>query len=235
MPPARRPGVRAPDRFERDGRVVVTRAVFCAELGVGDSTARRWWRDRAVTGHPEPVHREGRRLWWDLEQMREYVNAARRREPPPATIEHEGRALISRRGMAQRYGLDAQWLSVLYHRRRSSGHPESVHRVGRWLYFDLQAVEAWYTAREAAKLATLTPLDRSGDPDELVDITEATRVLGYRTESTIRSFRSRNGDYFPSPEYTDPAGRVHWRRRALWGFGDRRRRPGRAGHARATG
>lgn len=234
--PARQASPRTPDRFERDGRVLVTRAALCEEFGIGESTARTWWRDRDTNDHPEPVYREGRRQWWDLEAMRAFVdtvrNAAARREQPPATIEHEGRTLINRPGMAERYHLDAQWLAVLYHQRADNGHPEPVRRFERFLYFDLEETDAWNDEREAAKRRSLTPVDYTGEPDELVDITEATRVLGYRNESTIRSFLSRNRDYFPAPEQTDADGRALWHRRALWEFGDRRSRPGRAGHAK---
>ncbi|WP_308820223.1 hypothetical protein [Pseudonocardia alni] len=234
--PARQPSPRTPDRFERDGRVLVTRAALCEEFALGESTARTWWRNRDANDHPEPVYSEGRRQWWDLEAMRAFVDTvrkagARRSQPPPATIEHEGRTLINRTGMAERYHLDPRWLAVLFHQRVANGHPEPVRRLNRFLYFDLEEVDAWNDEREAAKRRSLTPVDHTGEPDELVDITEATRVLGYRSESTIRSFLSRNGDYFPAPEQTDAGGRSLWRRRTLWEFGGRRSRPGRAGHA----
>ncbi|MBP2371375.1 hypothetical protein [Pseudonocardia parietis] len=237
--PARQANARTPDRFEYDGRVLVTRAAICEEFAVGESTTRTWWRERATNGHPEPVYREGRRQWWDLEAMREFVEAVRsaaaQREQPPAMIEHEGHTLINRPGMAERYRLDPQWLAVLYHQRDANGHPDPVRRFERFLYFDLEETDAWNDEREAAKRSSLTPVDHRGEPDELVDITEATRVLGYTNESTIRSFLSRNRDYFPAPDQTDADGRAHWHRRTLWEFGNRRSRPGRAGHARTGG
>lgn len=223
---------RTPDRVERDGRVLVTRAAIREEFGVGDSTTRKWWRDRATNDHPEPVHREGRRQWWDLAAMRRFVESGGDPGPAPMTVEHEGRVLINRPGMAERYETDQRWLAVLYHQRSTNGHPEPVRRYRRFLYFDRAATDTWHAARSVAKRSSLTPVDRSGDGDELVDITEATRVLGYTSESTIRSFLSRNPDYFPAPEHTGADGRAHWQRRTLWGFADRRSRPGRAGHAR---
>jgi hypothetical protein len=47
-----------------------------------------------------------------------------------------GRALISRAGLARRLNMREQTLADLYAARETSGHPESVHREGRRLYWD---------------------------------------------------------------------------------------------------
>jgi hypothetical protein len=46
-----------------DGRAVISRADMAA-LGIGRSTLEGWYRDRAVTGHPEKAGRIGRADYW---------------------------------------------------------------------------------------------------------------------------------------------------------------------------
>ena len=217
-------GVPSPDRHVRDGRTLINRAEVCRTFGVSRAAAERWWHAREHNGHPPVAHQEGRRLWWDAEAMHAF-HAGHDREPDELTI--DGRVLASRAALARRLELGEQTLTDLYHRRAENGHPEPVHRQGRRLYWDPDAVEAWNTARQNAQRATLTPVDRSGDPDELVTMTEAARVLGYHGPQTIASYRTRNPGYFPEP---DDRAALQWRRRTLWRFADRRSRPGRAGH-----
>jgi hypothetical protein len=112
-----------------------------------------------------------------------------------------GRALISRAEVARRLNMREQTLADLYAARETSGHPEAVHREGRRLYWAEPEAEAmaWAHERKAAKKATLTPVDRSGEPDELVDAEEAARILGYASPRTITSYLARNVGYFPDP------------------------------------
>lgn len=144
---------------------------------------------------------------------------------------HEGRVLVTRAELVEQLGMAEPTLARLYTHRASTGHPEAVHREGRRLLFDQAQTRAWAAARVQAKRSALTRVDRGGDPDELVDVDEAARVLGYANRRTIDSYLARRSrGYFPAPD--DPTGR-RWRRRTLWAFADRRSRPGRAGHPRA--
>lgn len=115
---------------------------------------------------------------------------------------------------------------------------------GRW---DPAPVKLWHSRYVAAKRAKLLPVDRSGDPDELLDATQVAHVLGYRGAdpgATIRSYRQqRHGDYFPEPDgaLTATNGREvqAWRRDTIWAFADRREhhgggRPGKSGRPRST-
>ena len=63
-------GVSSRERREQDGRVVVNRAELVEQLGMAEPTLARLYTQRATTGHPEVVHREGRRLFFDEAQMR---------------------------------------------------------------------------------------------------------------------------------------------------------------------
>jgi predicted DNA-binding transcriptional regulator AlpA len=150
-----------------------------------------------------------------------------RGRPVPDRITRDGRTLITRAEVARLTGLSESAVAGLYSRRAASGHPNAVHRDGRWLYFDEHDILDWHHRRQTAKKATLTHVDRTGDPDELLDRHAAARLLGYTAANVIDSYRARNTGYFPDPDAGRP---LRWRRATLWAFADRRSRPGRAGH-----
>lgn len=220
-------GVRTPDRHVIDGRTVLTRAEICRTFDVGQSTAERWWRERGHNNHPPVVLREGRRQWWDEQAMAEFIETV----GEPDEIEHEGRTLCTRRALARQTGVSSRYLQSLHSQRAESGHPDAVLRRGRSDYFDREAFHVWWEAVQAAQRASLTAVDRSGDPDELVGLTEAARVLGYRDAGTLRAYLSRNQGYFPEADATDPDGHRLYHRRTLWEFAESRTRPGRAGRS----
>jgi hypothetical protein len=147
----------------------------------------------------------------------------------------EGRPHINRAAIEQQVGMSEQAQANLYAQRKTNGHPEGV-RIGHVLWFDEEKVLAFYRDRARAKQASLTEVDRGGDPDELCDVATATKVLGYTNESTIRAFLTANQGYFPEPDQVEllPSGRLHrlWKRSTLWEFADGRSRPGRRGRAR---
>lgn len=143
-----------------------------------------------------------------------------------------GRVLVGRAELVAQLHTTEETLARLYSQRARTGHPDAVGRDGRRLLWDQAEVHAWWTARTQAKRAGLTAVNRSGDPEELVDVDEAARVLGYANRRTIDSYLARRSrGYFPAPD--DANGR-RWRRATLWAFADRRSRPGRAGHPRPS-
>ena len=154
--------------------------------------------------------------------------------PAPQRLVHEGRTVITRAELSRLLGIERQSLYNLYQDRERNGHPEHVHRAGNLLYFDEQEMLTWARAQKDQQKSTLTEVDRSGDPDELIGAPAAARVLGYRNARTITSYLYKNPGYFPDPdeETALPAGGVRrrWKRRTLWEFADRRSKPGRAGH-----
>jgi hypothetical protein len=130
-----------------------------------------------------------------------------------------------------------QTLADLYAARETSGHPESVHREGRRLYWDEAEAMAWAQERNRRRRPrsprSLTPVDRSGRSQRRAG--RVGRRRGSRPDPGLRQpaddqqlSRPQRG-YFPDPD--DIEGR-HWHRRTLWAFADRRSRPGRAGHAK---
>lgn len=151
-------------------------------------------------------------------------------------------APLTREDLAARLGVTA---ATVYRWQASDAlafpAPDST---GRW---DPEPVDRWYARHVQTKRAKLRPLDRSGDPSELLDAAGVGRVLGYRGAdpgATIRSYRQpRHGDYFPDPDGTLTAtnGRQvqAWRRDTIWAFADSREHhgggtPGRSGRPRST-
>jgi hypothetical protein len=197
------------------------------QVGIGQSAAEAWYRDRAMNGHPEPVLTVGRRLYFDEETVLGWARSRLDRTEPPPRIIRNGRMLVTGAEIGRLTGLSEQALAGLYARRAKNGLPEATHQERRFLYFDEDAVCEWDRRRRAVIRASLTEVDRSGDPQELVDTAEAARILGYAGPNTITSYLSRNSGYFPDPD--DPVAR-RWRRATVWSFADRRSRPGRGGH-----
>jgi hypothetical protein len=52
--------------------------------------------------------------------------------------------------------------------------------------------------RRCGKIASLTEIDRDGDPDDLVDAAGAARILRYASRDVIHA--SRHLGYFPEPD-----------------------------------
>lgn len=204
---------------------MIDRGELVARLGIGRSTAETWYRDRDRNGHPAPVLTHGRRLYFDEAELLAWARNHMQSVPAAGRIVRDGRTLISRTEAGRLLGLSEPRLLGLYAQRATSGHPDPVHREGRRLYFDEAAILAWDQQRRAAIRATFTPVDRDGDSDELLNRTEAARLLGYSGPKVIDSYRARNLGYFPEPDATGP---LRWRRATLWAFADRRSRPGRA-------
>lgn len=55
----------APPRIVRGGRSLVTRAELARLIGLSEAALRDIYANRAVTGHPEVVHRDRRDLYFD--------------------------------------------------------------------------------------------------------------------------------------------------------------------------
>jgi hypothetical protein len=115
----------------------------------------------------------------------------------------------------------------LYGARAENGHPPG-RRVGRTMYFEEGPVRAFYRDHLERKRAHLTRPSSGGDPDELLDVAAAAKLLGYKSDSTIRSYLAR-GEHFPAPDHVEPWGhrRRRWRRRTLLAFAAARTGPGR--------
>ena len=136
--------------------------------------------------------------------------------------------MISRADMAAR-GVPRTPVDAWYRDRLRTGHPEKAGRIGRTDYWFEDEWTAWLQAYQAGKIEALTQVDRSGDPDDLVDAAEAARILGYSGRAVIHA--NRRLGYFPEPDARAPARRGRdtplWKRSTVWTAADRR--PGMGG------
>jgi len=122
-----------------------------------------------------------------------------------------------------------------YRDRARTGHPEKVGRIGRTDYWYEDEWTAWHEAYKRGKVESLTQVDRSGGPDDLVDAAEAARMLRYTRRNVIHA--NRRLGYFPEPDAygTTSRGRPAplWKRSTVWAVADRRQGVG-GGHKPGT-
>jgi hypothetical protein len=138
-----------------------------------------------------------------------------------------GRPAINRAEIMRRAGVSRDSAARWWRSRASNGHPEALDGGGRW--FDEHAWTAWHAGYLAGKRATLTEPDLTGDRDELIDVAEFARVLGYSDPAVIRNYIAKNPGYLPEPDRTEerPTGlKRQWRREQAWQFARSRDRRG---------
>jgi hypothetical protein len=117
-----------------------------------------------------------------------------------------GRPVISRADMAAR-GVPTTTVNGWYRDRARTGHPEKAGRIGRTDYWYEDEWTAWHEAHLRGKIESLTRVDRSGDPDDLVDAAEAAHgpgpaqgpgPPGHRTGRPARRIRRRRYRRIPA-------------------------------------
>jgi hypothetical protein len=142
--------------------------------------------------------------------------------------------VISRAEMAAR-GVPRTTAVTWYRERSRTGHPEKAGRIGRTDYWYEDEWTAWREGYKRAKAESLTQVDREGDPDDLVDATEAARVLRYSSYHVIHA--NRRLGYFPEPDAWGPTRRgrpsPRWKRSTVWAVADGRKGRG-GGHPPGT-
>lgn len=126
---------------------------------------------------------------------------------------------LDRDGVAAYTGAARSTVDHWYHHRARFGFPNGFLREGiRW--FRLKDITAFHSAHQAAKLAVLTTVDRSGDPDELVGSGEAAKIFGYG------SYRNLPDELRDRPDDVEilASGRLRrrWYRRTVWDIADAR-------------
>ena len=145
-----------------------------------------------------------------------------------------GRPVISRADMAAR-GVPRTTVDGWYRDRARTGHPEKAGRIGRTDYWYEDEWAAWYEAHLRGKVESLTRVDRTGDPDDLVDATEAARMVRYSGRDVIHA--NRRLGHFPEPDGYGKAARGRpvplWKRSTVWAAADRREGMG-GGHKPGT-
>ncbi|NEA24839.1 hypothetical protein [Actinomadura bangladeshensis] len=195
-----------------DGRRVLTRADLMAEHGLGRSTLEKWYRERASNGHPEPAGTVGSQLAWDAGEWDRWYATHRTRGVPAG--------LATRDELAARHGVSRHRLKQLWADRAANGHPDVAHRSGKAMYWDEAAWTSWYRALGEQ------PAAAAEDPDDLVTLADAARILGL-AQTSVTVYAKRPPAGWPEPAQVEPLGggrlRRLYRRRDILAYGARTR------------
>ena len=176
------------------GENLRTRADLMELYGLGLSTLEKWYRERAVNGHPEAAGTVGRQLVWDAADWDRWY-----RDRPEGPAE----GLVNRDELMTRYGLSRHALKTLWAEREKNGHPPAAHQLGKALYWDEAAWAVWYEGHRAVP-----------EESELVTLAEAARILGLaQTSVTVYVKRPPAGWPEPAEEQALAGGRVRRRYR----------------------
>ncbi|TYK51445.1 helix-turn-helix transcriptional regulator [Actinomadura decatromicini] len=197
-----------------DGRRVYTRGDLMERYGLGRSTLEKLYREQEANGHPEPVGSVGSQLAWDSEEWDRWYAARQASRKVPV-------GLVTRDELSARYGLSRHALKKLWSERESNGHPDAALQVGKALYWDERQWAAWYEGREEHSAA-------DDDPDALVTLAEAGRILGL-AQSSVTVYAKRPPAGWPEPvrEEALGGGRVRrlYRRGDVLAYGETRSTP----------
>jgi predicted DNA-binding transcriptional regulator AlpA len=133
------------------------------------------------------------------------------------------RLLLDRDGVADRLGVVPGTVSHWRYKRSNTHFPLPVHVKKRVQWWDACDIDDWWADHQAIKRSRLTTVDRNGDPHELIDSTEAARILGYTRPRNLTPAFLRRADEIE----TTPNGRHHrrWRRSTAWTYADSRSNP----------
>ncbi|MET0494328.1 MAG: hypothetical protein ABW000_14470 [Actinoplanes sp.] len=123
------------------------------------------------------------------------------------------RVALDRHGVAAHTGASRSTVNHWHRHRDRFGFPEAfTHDGGEWFWLD--QIDAFHTAHQRSKLAVLTTVDRSGDPNELVGSGEAAKILRYG------SYRNLPDELRDRPDdveiLSDGRLRRRWYRRTVW-------------------
>ncbi|MFD6563077.1 hypothetical protein [Micromonospora profundi] len=143
---------------------------------------------------------------------------------------------VGRVEAAAMLGISLSHLDKLYGERATNGFPERVDGT-KWL---AESIASYQLPRVRARRAASAAVDRSGDPDELVNSATVARMLGYRSADSLQG----QNRIWPlllervDDESLTPTGRKRrrWKRRTVWDIADSRTGQGapHTGRPRAT-
>jgi hypothetical protein len=147
-----------------------------------------------------------------------------------ARTDINGRTIIDRAGIADLTGAALSTVDKWYRNRQRYRFPSRADGVhGAWWYLD--DIEKFWDHYQQTHRAALDRVDRTGDPDELVNAPQAARLLGYNAPADLPpALLTLADDITPLPSGRQ---RRRWRRHTLWAWADHHVGPRRTG--RLTG
>ena len=197
-----------------DGREVYTRHDLMTTYGMALSALEEWYRHRRWTGHPEAVGKTGRQLVWDAAQWDHWYQQR----------QHTA-GLVTRADLENRSGLARSTLERLWALREENEHPAPVKTLDRVMYWDPDQWDTWYDGYKKRTQRRAIRPDRAGDPDDLLTLAQAARVLGV-TPVSLAHHPTRMPRGWPEPARQEPlpSGRPRrlYRRADIWTYADTR-------------
>jgi hypothetical protein len=168
-----------------------------------------------------------KRRGWKRETLWHYANTVMARHS--TTI--NDRLVLDRNGVADRLGTHISRVDAFIAGAPDNGFPPPVE--DRW--YDTEDIDTFADAHDQQQRDTLTKIDYTGDPDELVNKADIARIVGYRSPTNLnKSSLLDTLIELNQPEHntTTASGRVRmrWPRRTAWAAAEQR--TGRTGRPR---
>jgi hypothetical protein len=139
----------------------------------------------------------------------------------------DGRIAITRKEWADQIAYSVAGVRLLYDQRAQNRHPESAFAIGRTLYWWKDELDAWWKERQQATKPA--PIERVGDPDDLLFASEVAELLDYTNPRTVLAMAARGQFAQPDPKDEVPGEgqksgqpRPRWRRQVVWEYADNR-------------
>lgn len=131
------------------------------------------------------------------------------------------RQQLDRAGIASRLGVSLSTVDHWYQHRDRTAFPDRADTdAGGRDWWWRREIDAFHAAHLAARAASFTTVDRSGDPDDRLTAPQAAKVLNYADH------RSLPTELLDHPDDTEqlPSGRLrrYWYRRTVWAYADGR-------------
>ncbi|MGW2256225.1 hypothetical protein ACWCXH_39785 [Kitasatospora sp. NPDC001660] len=205
-----------------NGRPVLTRKELADKYEISISHLEKLYREREHNGHPEAAGTISRALVWYAADWHQWYE--RHRHERHADVA----ALESRADLRNRTGVGLSTLAFLWSDRENNQHPEPEKTIGNTMYWNPKTWDTWYQGYKANQ-RWRTTVDRSGNAEDLISLSEAARVLGMEP-ANITKYPAMPPKHWPAPveETTTAKGFVKrkYRRGDIWTYAERRERGG---------
>ncbi|MGI5380685.1 hypothetical protein ACQEV2_42165 [Streptomyces sp. CA-251387] len=127
-----------------------------------------------------------------------------------------GRAVVNRDWIREftraSVGTAARWYKLRLEQPEEHRHPEKERIDGNDFYDELQFLDfyRWFQEEKASKVLKADPALYELDPETIVSINEAAKLLGFKGPSAIRKYLKDNPRYFADPvgQVEGPSGRM---------------------------